>query len=76
MPSLFLPPDTDGASRTLSGPRVRTGSLPSHRQTAAVSESTIRTYLDQAADVHRNLPSEIAFYTILALDYFTKLADL
>src|SRR4029077_10699919 len=50
------------APRTLAGASVGMRALSPHRQAAAMPHSAIRTHLDQALDVHRDLFAEIPFH--------------
>src|SRR6185437_15427048 len=63
------------APRTLAGARVGVGALSPHRQAAAMPHSAIRTHLDQALDVHRDLFAQIAFHRTFGLENGSNMID-
>ena len=53
---LFL----DGAARALAGACVGPGTLPAHRQSAAMPYAAVAAQIHQALDVHGNLTAQVA----------------
>ena len=45
------------------------GALTANRQVATMAESPIRTDLDEALDVHRNILTQIAFNAAFSFDH-------
>src|SRR5579863_2628476 len=64
------------APRTLASARIGVRALAAHRQAAAVPHAAIRTHLDQALDVHRDLFAQIAFDGTLSLENRSDVIDL
>src|SRR5690348_4290188 len=54
-----------------AGVRVRT--LSSHREIAAVTDSTVRLDFDQPADIHLDLLAEIAFHAALFFNFLPEM---
>src|SRR4051812_17850679 len=66
----------DWPGRTLARPRVRMGALAPHRQSPAVAQSAVAAEIHQPLDVHRNLPPEVAFDGVFAVDQLADAQDL
>ena len=64
------------AARSFSGSCVRMSSLSADGQTSSVSKSTIAAEVHQTLDVKRDVPSEIAFDSVLIRDELTNAHDL
>jgi hypothetical protein len=58
---LFLS-TTDLSLGTFTCPGVRLGALSPHRQTAAMSQTSVATDVDEALDVHRHLTTQRTFH--------------
>src|SRR5947209_11967032 len=56
-------------ARTLASASVGMGALTANRQVATMAESPIRTDLDEALDVHRNILTQIAFNAAFSFDH-------
>ena len=62
----------DGFARALAGAGVGAGALAAYGQATAVTTTLIRTDLDLASDVGRNLATKITFDLIVGLDPVAK----
>ena len=59
--------DTHGLARPLAGTGVGLGALPTHRQTAQVTDAAIGLDALQSLEIHADLAAQIAFDDILAI---------
>src|SRR5690606_20157776 len=50
--------------------------LTTHRQIAAVAETTVTSDFDQPLDIELHLPAQISFNLVVLGDIFTQLVDL
>src|SRR5690349_18367696 len=59
--------------RTFAGACVGVGTLPAHREAAAVAQATVAAKVHQPLDVHRNFAPQIALDDIVAVDHLAQL---
>src|ERR1043166_4790586 len=74
LPDLLLP--GHGLLRALPGPGVGPGSLPPHRETAAVTEAGVATDLHLPLDVLGDLPAQVTLDLEVGVDPRPQLGDL
>ena len=58
------------------GPGVGMGTLASHWETPAMSESPIATYVHKSLDIHRNFGPEATLYLVFSLNLLTQFCDI
>src|SRR5438876_11718219 len=58
------------ARRALARPPVRVSALTPHRQSLAVAQPPVTAEIHQPLDIHRDLPPQIAFDRVIAIDHF------
>jgi hypothetical protein len=63
----------DRAARSLLGAGVGVRTLPTHRETAAMTRAAIRSDVHEPLDVHRDFGPKSALDLVVALDGLTKL---
>src|SRR5689334_22793599 len=73
---LLLPPDADGLLRSAPLTGVGLRSLAPDGQVAPVTHPPIGADLDQALDVERNLPPQVALDLVATIDELTQAVDL
>jgi hypothetical protein len=61
---------------SLAGPGIGFGSLTAHRKATSVAQTTIRSDVNQAFDIHRNLTSQVSLNVIIAFDRLPKFGDI
>src|SRR5579859_2097142 len=72
----FLLIGNGAAARAFAGTRVGISPLAAHRETAAVAHAAVRSHLDVALDVHRDLFAQIAFHGAFFFEDGTDAIDL
>src|ERR1700676_4492864 len=63
----------DRLGRTLARARVGMGTLATHRQSAATTQTAIAAEIHQTLEVHADLATQVAFDHVVAVDHFTGL---
>src|ERR1700720_4884396 len=65
----------DRLGRPLARTRVGMGTLPAHRQSAAMTQAAIAAEIHQPLDVDTGLATQIAFDHIVTVDHFADLKN-
>src|SRR5882762_56365 len=74
--ALLLAADADGLLGSASLAGVGLGPLASHRQVAPMAQAAVRADLDESLDVERDLPAQVAFDLVAAVDQLSQAVDL